>query len=117
MTSREEPQRRFEGPLDVTIRSVLRESMADVTPPSGVWEQISERLIQQVSMDMRRAGWRRGFRLAVKAAALWLLDAATDPPAEFAHCCSPRPGEMREKDYLYLLIYQCDLPMLLGQAV
>lgn len=117
MTLRDEPQKGFKDPLDVTIRSVLRESVADVTPPPGIWEQISERLIQQLSMDMRRADWRHGFRLAVRAAALWLLDAATDPPAEFAHCYSPRPGEMREKDYLYLLIYQCDLPMLLGQAV
>ena len=117
MTLRDQRQRRFEDPLDVTIGSVLRESVTDVTPPPGIWEQISERLIQQVSMSMRRADWRRGFRLAVRAAALWLLDSATDPPAEFAHCYSPRPGEMREKDYLYLLIYQCDLPMLLGQAV
>lgn len=117
MTSRSERQRRFKDPFDVTIRSVLRESVADVTPSPGIWEQISERLIQQVSMDMRRADWRRGFRLAVRAAAVWLLDAATDPPAERSHCYSPRPSEMREKDYLYLLICQYDLPTLLGQAV
>jgi hypothetical protein len=117
MTLRDERQRRLGDPLDVTIRSVLHESVVDVTPPSGVWEQISERLIQQVSMDGKRVDWRRGFRLAVRVAALWLLDTATDPPAEFAHCYPSRPGEMREKDYLYLLTYQCDLPMLLGQAV
>jgi hypothetical protein len=117
MTLRDEPKRRFEDPLDVTIRSVLRESLDDVTPPAGIWEQISERLIRRVSMNMRRADWRRGFRLAVSAAALWLLDSATNPPAEFAHCCPPRPDERRERDYLYLLIYQCDLPMLFGQAV
>lgn len=117
MTLRDEPQRRFEDPLDVTIRSVLREGVAGAAPPQGVWEQINERLIQRLSMNMKRAAWRRGFRLAAKAAALWLLDVATDPPAEFAHCYAPRPGEMREKNYLCLLIYQCDLPMLLGQAV
>jgi hypothetical protein len=117
MTLRDEPQRRFEDPLDVTIRSVLREGVADVTPPRGIWERISERLLQRVSINMKRTVWRHGIRLAVRAAVLWLLDTATDPPAEFAYCYSPRPGEMREKDYLYLLIYQCDLPMLFGQAV
>ena len=114
MTLRDESQRKFEDPLGVTIRSVLRESVADATPPRGIWEQIGGRLIEEASGS--RTAWRRGFRLVFRTAALWLLDAATDPPAEFACCCSPRPGEMREKDYLYLLIYQCDLPMLLGHA-
>jgi hypothetical protein len=117
MTLRDEPQREFEDPLDVMIRSVLREGVADATPPQRIWEQINGRLIQRLSMNIKRTAWRRGFRLAAKAAALWLLDAATDPPAEYAYCYSPRPGEMREKDYLCLLVYQCDLPMLLGQAV
>jgi hypothetical protein len=94
---------------------VLRDSVADATPPPGVWERINERLIRQASVN--RAGWWRGFRLAVKAVALWLLDSAASPPAEFAYGYGPRPGEMREKDYLCLLVYQCDLPMLLGQAV
>jgi hypothetical protein len=48
---------------------------------------------------------------------LWLFESAVEPPAEFAYCYSPGLGYRRDKDYLRLLMYQCDLPLLLAQAM
>jgi hypothetical protein len=113
MISRDGPQRRFEDSLDVAIRWVLRESVADARPPRGIWKQINERLVRR--SGMKGVAWRRGFRLAAKAVALWLLDTAAGPPVE---CSYPREiRRLREKYYLSLLVYQYDLPMLLGQAM
>jgi hypothetical protein len=53
------------------IRWVLRERVGDVTPPSGVWERIDERLAQQAGME--EVTWWHGFRLAGEAVALWFL--------------------------------------------
>jgi hypothetical protein len=80
-----------------------------------VWGRIVERLNQQTGI--RRARYWQGFGLACKGLALWLFDSAVDLPAEFAYCHSPRLSDMRNKDYLRLLIYQCDLPVLLGHAM
>jgi hypothetical protein len=114
MTSRDVSQKRFQNQLDVKIRWVLHESVVDARPPLHVWRRIVERLNQQSGARRRR--WE-GFCLACKGLALWLFDSAVDLPAEFAYCYSPRLSDMRDKDYLRLLMYQCDLPVLLGHAM
>lgn len=115
MTSRDVSRTRLQDQLDVRIRWVLRASVADARPPSRVWGRIVECLNQQAGMRGARR-WR-GFILACRGLALWLFDSAVDPPAEFAYCYSLRLGYRRDKDYLCLLMYQCDLPMLLAQAM
>jgi hypothetical protein len=115
MTSRDVSRKRSQNQLDVKIRWVLRASVADARPPSHVWGRIVERLSEQVGM--REARRWRGFWLACKGLAFWLLDAAVEPPAEFAYCYSPGLGARRDRDYLRLLMYQSDLPMLLAQAM
>jgi hypothetical protein len=113
MISRDGPRRRFEDPLDVAIRWVLRESVADARPPRGIWEHINERLVEQTGT--KGAARRRGFRLAAKAVALWLLDTAAGPAVEFSYEYEVR--RLRDKYYLSLVMYQHDLPLLLGQAM
>ena len=71
MTSRNVSRKRLEDSLDVMIRWVLRDRLCDVTPPAGMWERISERLVQQHSVnDVAR---RQGLRLAAQGVGLWLL--------------------------------------------
>jgi hypothetical protein len=115
MTSRDVSRTRLQDQLDVKIYWVLHASVAEASPPSHVWERITARLSLQVAMG-RPGRWRR-FSLACKGLVLWLLDSAVEPPAEFAYCYSPRLGYRRDKDYLCLLMYQYDLPMLLAQAM
>ena len=115
MTSRDMSRTRLQDQLDVKIRWVLHASVADARPPLRVWGRIAERLSQQAGT--RRDGRWRGFCLACRGLALWLLDGAVVPRAEFAYCYSPRLSYRRDKDYLCLLVYQCDLPMLLAQAM
>jgi hypothetical protein len=93
----------------------LRGSVGDAAPPAGVWERIRERLILRRSA--KRVPWWRVLRKGCKAIALWLFDSTVGPPAEFAYCYSLRPGDIREKGHLSLLLYQCDLPTLLGRAM
>jgi hypothetical protein len=101
--------------LDVRIRWVLRASVVDARPPSRVWGRIVERLTQQAVV--RKAERWRGLVLACQGLVLWLFDSAIEPPAEFAYCYSPGLGYRRDRDYLRLLMYQCDLPLLLAQAM
>jgi hypothetical protein len=115
MTSRDVSRTRLQDQLDVKIRWVLHASVAGARPPSRVWGRIVERLNQQAGV--RRAGRWRGFVLACRGLALWLFDSAIEAPAEFAYCYSPGLGYRRDKDYLCLLMYQRDLPMLLAQAM
>jgi hypothetical protein len=115
MTSRDVSRSRLQGQLDVKIRWVLQASAANARPPSRAWGRIVERLNQQAGM--RRAERWRGFVLACRGLALWLLDSAVDPPAEFAYCYGSGVGYRRDRDYLRLLMYQCDLPLLLAQAM
>lgn len=115
MTSHDGSRRRLQGQLDVKIRWVLRASVADARPPARVWERIVDRLDQHVAVKKVRP-WRE-FRLACQGLALWLLDSAVELPAEFAYCYRPRLSDVRDRDYLRLLMYQCDLPMRLGHAM
>jgi hypothetical protein len=115
MTSREVSGTRLPDQLDVKIRWVLHASMADVRPPARLFGRIVERLNQETSILGARH-WR-WFLLACRGLAMWLVDSAAGPPAEFAHCSSPRLGDRRDKYYLCLLMYQCDLPILLAQAM
>lgn len=97
------------------ITWALREDGGYVTPPSRVWEQIQERFHGQRG-ERRMACWR-GFRLAYRSAALWLLDLAMGPPNELVYFNNPELGQIHDKYCLRLLMYQNDLPLLLGQAV
>lgn len=84
MTSRDLYRRRSEDPLDAMIRWMLRERMGDLTPPPGIWERISQRLVQRTSTN-EVVRWQ-GFRLAAEAVALWLLAiSAVGARAELAH--------------------------------
>jgi hypothetical protein len=115
MTSHDVSGKRLPDQLDVKIRWVLQASVADIRPPSRVLGRIVERLNERAGV-LRARRWRT-FCLACRGLALWLIDSAAGPPAEFAHCDSPRLGDGRDKYYLCLLMYQCDLPMLLAQAM
>ncbi|MGD9001909.1 MAG: hypothetical protein PVF04_04520 [Anaerolineae bacterium] len=115
MTSRDVFRTRLEDQLGVKIRRVLRASVADATPPSRVWRRIVEHLNQQAGMRWARR-WR-GFWLACQGLALWLLDPVVYPPAEFAYCYTPSLGHVRDRGYLRLLVYHCELPVLLGQVM
>ena len=55
--------------------------------------------------------------MVCRGLATWLLDAAVEPPTEFAYCYSLGPRHRRDRDYLRLLMYHCDLPMPLVQAM
>ena len=109
MTSRDVSRARFQDQLDIKIRWVLQTGVGRARPPSGVWGRIVDRLTQQASTI--RAGSRRGYQLACRGLALWLFDVAVGPPSEFAYRYSPRLGDGRDKHYLRLLMYQCDLGM------
>jgi hypothetical protein len=115
MTSRDVSRTALQDQLDVKTRWILHASMADVRPPSRVWKRIVERLDQQAGG--RRARTWRGFCLACQSLVLWLLDPAVGPPAEFAYCHSPSLVDVRDRGYLRLLVYHCELPVLLGQVM
>jgi len=115
MTSHKGSGRGFRDQFGAMITWALREDVGCVTSTSTVWEQIHERLHGQ--RGERRMAWWRGFRLAYRSAALWLLDLAVGPPTELVYFSNPELGQIREKYCLRLLMYQNDLPLLLGQAV
>lgn len=101
--------------IDARIRWALRESVADATPPPDTWKQITERLALQDSGP--RMTWWRELRAACTSVALWVYDSAVGPPVELVFCDSRELERGREAYHLRLLLYQNDLPTLLGQAV
>lgn len=111
MTSRNGSERGSWDQIDAMICCVLRESVADAVPPPGAWQRISERLDQQT----RKSRTWDGFRVACNWLALWLLDSVVGPPAQLSY--SPDLSRIREAYPMCLLMYQQDLPMLLGQVV
>jgi len=115
MTSRDGSRTRLQDQLDVKISWVLRVSVADVRPHPRVWPRIVERLGEGTTLG--RARYWQGFWFVCRGLAMWLLDAAVEPPAEFAYCYSLGPRHRRDRDYLRLLMYHCDLPMPLIQAM
>jgi hypothetical protein len=115
MTSRDAFEKRLQDHLDVKIRWVLHEIVSDAVPPSNAWRQIVERLTGPTRWGQTRR-WRE-FCLACRGLVLWLLDTAVDLPAEFAYCRNPGLSDVRDRDYLRLLMYQCDLPVLLGHTM
>lgn len=115
MTSREMSDRRSQDQLDVMIRWALCDRVADVTPPAKAWEGITDRLNRRPKRT--GAQWWRSFRVACASVAWWLLDSAVGPPVGITYRDNPTWGQMRENTYLCLLMYQNDLPMLLGQAI
>jgi len=114
MTSRDRSERRFRDQLGVMISWGLRESVADVAPPPGMWKRIDERLRRKARRDGQ--AWWPGFRIASRTATRWLLETVVGPSKEIVYCDSGEVSRMRET-YLHLLMYQSDLPLLLGQAV
>lgn len=115
MTSREMSGSGCQDQFDAMVSWALRESVADVNPPEGTWERISDRLHRE-GRTSRSERWRV-LRVAASAAILGLVHSALGPPAGFAYCDRPEFGPMRERYDLRLLMYQNDLPMLLAQAV
>ncbi len=99
--------------MDVMIRWALRQGMADVTPPPVVWERISQ-CLNRKARGKRVAWWRR-FCVVCRSTALWFLESAVGPPAQLSY--DPALDQVRERYSVCLLMYQNDLPMLLGQAV
>lgn len=101
--------------LGTVIRWALCEDAVDATPPTGVWEQIRERLEHEPGRAS--AQWRLALRAACRSAALWLLDAAVEPPIGYAYWghCSMRCRQ--DEAYLSLLMCPHDLSMRLGQLV
>lgn len=114
MTSHNASPNRSQDRIDTLIRWALRQEVRNTVPPSYVWGRIARRLTQQTD---RRRGWWRTFQIAFRNTCLWLLDVSTPLPAEYAYCHSSGLSALGEKGYLCLLVYQCDLPMLLGQTV
>lgn len=108
-------RRRDHDHVDAVIRWALREDLAGAAPPTRTWERIRERLEE----EPQRAGgelWL-ALRVACGAAALWVLDAAVEPPTAGGHGGHRRLRCGHEEAYLSLLMCPHDLSMLLGQLV
>ena len=114
MTSRDRSERGFRDQIGVMISWALRESVADVTPPPTTWKRIDERLQRKAERSGR--AWWTECRVAGRAATRWLLETVVGPSTKVACCDIGELSRMRET-YLCLLMYQSDLPLLLGQAM
>ena len=113
MTSRDARQREFTDPVDVMIRWVLQEDVANSSPPSEMWERIKDRLIWRASNHERVRWWPR-FQGAARDAFLWLIDSPPNLVGEYAYCHTQGYWKLRESR-LRLLVYQGDVPLLLSQ--
>lgn len=113
MTSRDVRQREFTDPVDVMIRWVLQEDVANSSPPSEMWERIKDRLIWRAS-NHERVRWWQGFQVAARDAFLWLFDSPPNLVGECAYCYTQGCCRLRDSR-LRLLVYQGDVPLLLSQ--
>lgn len=115
MTSRDVSGEGLHDQLDATIRWTLRDSVADVAPPAGGWERVQQRIRQKAGRT-RAQRWR-DFRMAFTALMTTMFRTILVPPPEFVRCEGYNLVQARETGYLCLLMYQDDLPTLLGQVV
>jgi len=113
MTSRDAQQRELRDPVDVMIRWVLQEEVADGSPPSGMWERIKNRLIWQAS-NHGRVRWWQEVPDAARDAFLWLFDSPPNLVGEYAYSYTQGCYRLRDS-HLRLLVYQSDAPLLLSQ--